>query len=118
MNYEELKTLMKSCRESRDETVKVDRKKLMDILQESHAGKAVQGSPAAPERSAPFKGAVRTCQGRQLRFDRMTFLWLIFCRGSTDSIAAFLAEACPCGLESRKEPAPSGKSSGGTAFSY
>lgn len=34
MNYEELKTLMKSCRESRDETVKVDRKKLMDILQE------------------------------------------------------------------------------------
>ena len=104
MNYEELKILMKSCRESRDETVKVDRKKLMDILQESHAGKAVKGSPAAPE--------------RQLRFDRMTFLWLIFCRGSTDSIAAFLAEACPCGLESRKEPAPSGKSSGGTAFSY
>lgn len=34
MNYEELKILMKSCRESRDETVKVDRKKLMDILQE------------------------------------------------------------------------------------
>lgn len=34
MNYEELKTLMKSCRESRDETVKMNRKKLMDILQE------------------------------------------------------------------------------------
>lgn len=39
MNYEELKILMKSCRESRDETVKVNRKKLMDILQEVMQGR-------------------------------------------------------------------------------
>ena len=65
MNYEELKTLMKSCRESRDETVKVDRKKLMDILQEvlqERRSKAARlhrnGVLHSKERSGPAKDGI------------------------------------------------------------
>lgn len=63
MNYEELKTLMKSCRESRDETVKVDRKRLMDILQEVMQGRRSKaarlhrnGVLRSKERSGPARG--------------------------------------------------------------
>lgn len=34
MKYEELKNLMKSCRQSEQETVVMNRKQLMDLLQE------------------------------------------------------------------------------------